>query len=462
MDTFLSFIFILRVKEKQVEPKMAAVMQDDLSVESMAAQPGQSTTAYDSDVLPSAARAAADAAFIRVMEFEANSKLLQGSREYSSDLTRLDWSDINVVSLLGVGGFACVCKVRVPILDDQDDDDDNNPAHDCNSSTRSKSEPDQSDNGKTSRTSESTTMSSDGSQYYALKCLNQRTVSNEDSFVAGAADLASEAILLSHLRHDNIVRLHAVSNGCVSDAFLSKGGYFLLLELLRGTLSDLYRLWREDLKDASKAAKIPSQLERLNAVALGVAKGMEYLHQNNVLMRDLKPQNIGFDRSGNVRIFDFGLARELADVDALDSRIGGVAGSYRYMAPEVALAQGSSFASDVYSFGNVLWELLTLEKPFDKIQTCDEFKQKVALQGLRPSTKKIPTASLKILLQDCWKSDPTQRPTFTDVVKVLNAEVVSAPDVLQNTSAKRMSMTEQFRALKKQMSRQYQERRRSA
>ena len=154
---------------------------------------------------------------------------------------------------------------------------------------------------------------------------------------------------------------------------------------------------------------------------------MEYLHQNNILLRDLKPHNIGFDRDGNVRLFDFGLAREMDCDHTPDNRMGGVAGSYRYMSPEVALGQGCCFGSDVYSYGIVLWELLTLEKPFEKIGTSAKIKEKVARKGVRPSLRGIPTASLRNLLKDCWATSALRRPNFTEVCMVLAAEIAAAP-----------------------------------
>jgi serine/threonine protein kinase len=421
------------------------VFEDDSMSTNGEIQPGQATYAKESEVDAEAAKAASEAAFVRVMEFEANSNLMR-SPEECHDVTRLEWDDVAVEGLLGVGGFACVCKVSVPVLELEDD-----PADDF--------ENDDNDD-RTSHTGTST--SSFGSGCYALKCLNQRTTMDRDTFVTGAADLASEFLLLSNLRHDNIVRLFGVSHGCVSNAFRESGGYFLLLELLRGTVSDLLRLWREDLKDITKAAKIPSPLERVQGIALGVAKGMEYLHQNNVVLRDLKPHNVGFDRDGNVRLFDFGLAREIVtDSTTTDLSIPGVAGSYRYMAPEVALGEGSVFGSDVYSFGMLLWELLTLAKPYEKIKYSEEFKQKVAIQGLRPSCKNIPTPHLKDLLKDCWDREPLARPSFTDACKVLGMELCISWEQLEQKPCKRQSWRDQFKALKKTVQYQIRERRRS-
>jgi serine/threonine protein kinase len=94
----------------------------------------------------------------------------------------------------------------------------------------------------------------------------------------------------------------------------------------------------------SSLKKAASILEQIESCALGIACGMEYLHQNEIILRHLKPENIGFDALENVKLFDFGMARHLQDISEQ-----GIAGSLRYMAPETVLAIGSNTKSDVYS-----------------------------------------------------------------------------------------------------------------
>jgi serine/threonine protein kinase len=87
---------------------------------------------------------------------------------------------------------------------------------------------------------------------------------------------------------------------------------------------------------------------------IGVCDALKYLHKNNIIYRDLKPANVGFDDSGVVKMFDFGLARHMDDCERA------IAGSLRYMAPETMLGEGSDAKSDVYSFGILLYEVVTL------------------------------------------------------------------------------------------------------
>ena len=158
-------------------------------------------------------------------------------------------------------------------------------------------------------------------------------------------------------------------------------------------------------------------LERIQNIAMGVAKGMEYLHSKGVALRDLKPDNVGFAHDGTPKLFDFGFAREAHTIKQTE-----VAGSLRYMAPEVALGRGSVLASDVYSFGVLLWELCTLEKPYKQISSRDEFMDIVILGGWRHSTSGIPSTSIRKLIKECWTDHPKDRPTFSKIVKVLRVE----------------------------------------
>ena len=91
------------------------------------------------------------------------------------------------------------------------------------------------------------------------------------------------------------------------------------------------------------------------------------------------------------------------------------------MAPEVALKLGYGKEVDVYSFGMLLWEICVLEKPFDSIQSVEEFHDLVVLCGKRPSLHTDPlwTPSLKHLMSRCWSTDPLDRPTMVQVKSML-------------------------------------------
>jgi serine/threonine protein kinase len=192
-------------------------------------------------------------------------------------------------------------------------------------------------------------------------------------FVNAASDLAMEAGMLSDLDHKNIIRLRGVSSTCLSESFVEDRGYFLLMDVLEETLKDRLQRWRKEKasydkrgltslfikKNKKRKANADRMFGRIETVVVGVANGMKYLHDRNILLRDLKPANIGFDEAGKVRLFDFGMARKLEDCQANE-----VCGTPRYMAPEALTDKEWSLKTDVYSFGVVLYEICSLQVPF--------------------------------------------------------------------------------------------------
>ena len=146
---------------------------------------------------------------------------------------------------------------------------------------------------------------------------------------------------------------------------------------------------------------------------MSIAKGMEYLHSHNVLFRDLKPDNVGFDRNGTVKLFDFGLARE-TPYECLP----GMAGSMLYLSPETILKKFNCKASDVYSYGILTWELVSLLRPYPEFHHPDQLKKAVAVDGHRPDPRVV-THPVHNMIEACWHFDHASRPTFTQVLKYL-------------------------------------------
>ena len=87
----------------------------------------------------------------------------------------------------------------------------------------------------------------------------------------------------------------------------------------------------------------------------------------------------------------------------------------RYMAPEVGLTLGYSLPSDVYSFGILLWEICALEKPFAHITCSDEFDRSVFEEGERPVTDDCWPETMTKLMNNCWRANPSDRPTMLEV-----------------------------------------------
>jgi serine/threonine protein kinase len=279
-----------------------------------------------------------------------------------STLPKVVFEDMALGSALGTGGFSTVYRVTCALGDDS---------------------------------------SVEGE--YALKRLDE-DIEDQAAVVAAATDLVFEAKILSEIpHHENIIRLFAVS----TDVWDKPQEGFLILEQMADTLHDRLARWRP--RPSSLSAK-----ERMSQIAPGIARAMEFLHENRVIYRDLKPQNVGFDAKGNVRLFDFGLARVYEEGER---KLTGRTGSARYMAPEVARSQAYSFPADVHSYSILLWEVCTLQKAYASAVSVSRLLKQVAHGKVRPSVERIECPATQELLKRCWHPEPDRRPPFSKIVK---------------------------------------------
>src|SRR5918998_305198 len=175
----------------------------------------------------------------------------------------------------------------------------------------------------------------------ALKVMSTRYASDEE-FVERFKREAQSAAALSH---PNIVSIF--DRGVSED-----GTYYIAMEYLPGgTLKD--RIMRKGALPARTAA----------AVALQIAEALCVAHERGVIHRDIKPHNILITESGDVKVTDFGIAR--AASSSTMTRTGSILGTAHYISPEQAMGEHVGPASDLYSLGVVLYEMLTGELPYD-------------------------------------------------------------------------------------------------
>ena len=415
-----------------------------------------------------------------------NSKVIRSLRKYDEDLQDIilnqrhdiddpilavNRNDIKKIKLLGKGQFCSVHSVAGSLQQVQQDEYGNDKEE------------------------------SRKRMIYAYKAVDMQRVAGDDDLIIAASDLAIEAKVLSELDHKNIIKLRGLCCDTFSRSFHNSrkgqstlsfaslkriasfrtvessgdlGGYFLLLDVLTEVLSDRLakeRRIRERNKDMSKTKTLRKQSEtkeeiyaRIRHVTMGIVEGMQYLHSHDIVLRDLKPGNVGFDDSTNVRLFDFGMARRVSECQANE-----ICGSPRYMAPEIMQGEGYTLKVDVYSFGIMLYELCTLEVPFasafnqmktkqkkkasflSSIKSCFkakagpsavdnadskrgdsspanlllEFYRRVACDELRPANNNlneaIPCPKLVTLIKECWSPDPNERPSFDEIATRLTA-----------------------------------------
>lgn len=153
-------------------------------------------------------------------------------------------------------------------------------------------------------------------------------------------------------------------------------------------------------------------------VAAGAARGMNYLHCGHpaVLHRDLKSANILLDDSYNAKVCDFGLSR----LKAKERSMTGNCGTVQWMAPEILANQHYAEPADVYSYGIILWELLSRECPYGEMSPI-QCALAVLNQDLRPTIPEWCPPAFGALIKKCIDKDPNARPTFENILCILDS-----------------------------------------
>ncbi|CAN6688198.1 unnamed protein product [Malus baccata var. baccata] len=228
-------------------------------------------------------------------------------------------------------------------------------------------------------------------QEVAIKVLKPECV-NPDML----KDFAQEVYIMRKVRHKNVVQFIGACTKhpslCIVTEYMSGGSVYDYLHKQRGVF------------------KLPSLLK----VAIDVSKGMTYLHQNNIIHRDLKAANLLMDENEVVKVADFGVARVKSQSGVMTAETG----TYRWMAPEVIEHKPYDHKADIFSFGVVLWELLTGKLPYEYL-TPLQAAVGVAQKGLRPTIPKNAPPKLAELLEKCWQQDPASRPDFSEIIEIL-------------------------------------------
>uniref|UniRef100_A0A8C5HX88 Mitogen-activated protein kinase kinase kinase n=1 Tax=Gouania willdenowi TaxID=441366 RepID=A0A8C5HX88_GOUWI len=159
--------------------------------------------------------------------------------------------------------------------------------------------------------------------------------------------------------------------------------------------------------------------------SMGIAGGMNYLHLHKIIHRDLKSPNMLITHDDLVKISDFGTSKELSDKSTKMSFAGTVA----WMAPEVIRNEPVSEKVDIWSFGVVLWEMLTGEVPYKDVDSS------AIIWGVGNNSLQLPVPEscpdgFKILLRQCWNCKPRNRPSFRQILlhlDIASADVMSTP-----------------------------------
>lgn len=232
----------------------------------------------------------------------------------------------------------------------------------------------------------------------AIKLVSQP---EEDGDLAAMLEkqFSSEVALLFPLRHPNIITFVA--------ACKKPPVFCIITEYLAGGSLRKYLHQQEPYS-------LPLNL--VLKLALDIAHGMQYLHSQGILHRDLKSENLLLGEDMCVKVADFGIS-------CLESQCGsakGFTGTYRWMAPEMIREKHHTRKVDVYSFGIVLWELMTALVPFDNM-TPEQAAFAVCQKNARPPLPSTCPVALRRLINRCWSSNPHKRPHFEEIVTILES-----------------------------------------
>lgn len=156
--------------------------------------------------------------------------------------------------------------------------------------------------------------------------------------------------------------------------------------------------------------------KRRLAFARDIAKGMHYLHSCSppIVHRDLKSANLLVDKDWTIKVCDFGLSQVKRDV-YLTAKTE-MSGTPEWMAPEVLRSEACTEKCDLYSYGVILYELVTGERPWSK---CQNRAQVIGAVGYNKQRLELPNdlqPQVASLITDCWMEAPAQRPSFAEVL----------------------------------------------
>ncbi|KAH0793071.1 TKL family protein kinase [Histomonas meleagridis] len=176
----------------------------------------------------------------------------------------------------------------------------------------------------------------------------------------------------------------------------------------------------------------------LTICAFDIARGMNFLHSRQIVHRDLKSLNVLLDDKKQVKICDFGFSRKIEKKAVMTKNIG----TPHWMAPEILNSSGRYDTKvDVYSYGIVLWEILTHKTPYQGIESdAKRIIQEVITNDIRPTLSETDCGKgLYKLITTCWARDPNERPTFKQILEYFKSGEIFYPNADMNVVMKHIT-----------------------
>ncbi len=249
----------------------------------------------------------------------------------------------------------------------------------------------------------------------AIKVLKPE-FSNDKNFVT---KFKIEAQASAGLTHPNIVNVY--------DVYDDEGIYFIVMELVDGITLKEY---------IQENGRLP--MDKALDFSIQIASGIEAAHENHIIHRDIKPQNIIVSRNGNIKVTDFGIAKA-ASSNTLTS---GAMGSVHYISPEQARGGYSDERSDIYSLGITMYEMVTGRVPFEGDNNVSVALMHIQSEMISPRQyyPDIYTSFEKIILKATQKKPERRYLTASALIADLkrvqnnpNIDIVVAPTAITNS-----------------------------
>ncbi|XP_050298683.1 tyrosine kinase receptor Cad96Ca [Anthonomus grandis grandis] len=257
-----------------------------------------------------------------------------------------------------------------------------------------------------------------GPTIVAVKTLKENANEKEKS------DLVSELGVMKMLEpHPNVVKLL----GCCTE----KAPIFLIMEYItNGKLQSYLRNSRAERYYNNMHGKSKTLTSRdLTSFCHQVAKGMEFLSANGIIHRDLAARNILITEDHNCKVADFGFARDVISSHVYERKSEGRL-PIRWMAPESLYDNIFSVKSDVWSFGVLIWEIVTLgSTPYPGLSAAEVMRK--VRDGYRLDKPEHCRREIYNIMFYCWDKDPSQRPTFTELVTLLEKLIMTETDYIE-------------------------------
>jgi eukaryotic-like serine/threonine-protein kinase len=238
----------------------------------------------------------------------------------------------------------------------------------------------------------------------ALKVIRPGLASNPDI----VARFKQELLLARQVTHKNVIRIFDLSE--------AEGLKFITMEYVEGLNLKAF---------ITQATKLPA--EDATQIIKQVCQALLEAHEEGVVHRDLKPQNIMVDSQGRVKVMDFGLARS-AELSGL-TQTGGILGTPDYMSPEQVKGEEADARSDLFSLGIVFYELLTGRMPFQANTPYATLWKRVNDRAVPPA-KLDPSVSAQLsqIVAKCLEPDPESRyQSAAEILRDLEAGTAPRP-----------------------------------